>query len=334
MKTFNLKLKAKSVANQAKTLVLAVVLLGSAPFALAHSKAHNQNVCDGIVPENDLRISEFSKSSNGINRAKFDQVISKVEAVYAPIVRQLGATLVVNRLWSESDIAKDFDGTDMEMKGQKMNGSVVNAFALRNKDQSKYAVYMFGGLARHPAVSEDAFALVVCHEIGHHLGGFPRKVDPETFSTSWASNEGQSDYFATMKCFRRVMEDENNAAAIEWLDVPAKVKETCSVQHKSQDEINLCVRSGVAGLSLANLFASLSGVAKPKYETPDPKKVSTTFHNHPASQCRLDTYLAGAACGVSYQQDFSRSNAISGACAEEKGDVFAVRPRCWYKPQN
>jgi Zn-dependent protease with chaperone function len=53
---------------------------------------------------------------------------------------------------------------------------------------------MFGGLARDPLVTKDGFSAVICHEIGHHIAGAPRK------GFSWASNEGQADYFATTKC--------------------------------------------------------------------------------------------------------------------------------------
>ena len=50
---------------------------------------------------------------------------------------------------------------------------------------NKWVVAMFGGLARRPEVTKDAFQFVVCHEVGHHLAGWP-------FAYDWASNEGQS----------------------------------------------------------------------------------------------------------------------------------------------
>ena len=34
---------------------------------------------------------------------------------------------------------------------------------------------MFGGLAGHETITTDAFALVACHELGHHIGGAQRK---------------------------------------------------------------------------------------------------------------------------------------------------------------
>ena len=80
----------------------------------------------------------------------------------------------------------------------------MNAFA--KQGASTWEVHMYGGLARHQAVTADGFALVVCHELGHHLGGAPQKVD--WFGRlRWASNEGQADYWGTAKCFRKLLEE-------------------------------------------------------------------------------------------------------------------------------
>jgi len=46
----------------------------------------------------------------------------------------------------------------------------VNAYASVDK-QGQQFIHMFGGLARHPLMTEDAFLLVACHEFGHHYGG-------------------------------------------------------------------------------------------------------------------------------------------------------------------
>ena len=85
----------------------------------------------------------------------FNAVIDSVETIYAPIVAEYGGRLKVERKWD--------DGT-------------ANAYAQRSG--STYKVSMFGGLARHETITPDGFALVVCHEIGHHIGGAPKKASP------------------------------------------------------------------------------------------------------------------------------------------------------------
>jgi len=70
------------------------------------------------------------------------------------------------------------------------------------------------------------------------------------------------------------------------------------------------------------------------FSTPDQAEVTKTFNGHPEAQCRLDTYFAGAICNMPHDEDFSSSDPIKGACAEERGDKIGVRPHCWYKPQS
>jgi len=79
---------------------------------------------------------------------------------------------------------------------------------------------MFGGLARHETMTPDGFATVVCHELGHHLGGVPKKFS--WFGNSWASNEGQADYFGIMKCLRKMFEHEDNVKIVKEIDDKAR----------------------------------------------------------------------------------------------------------------
>src|SRR4051794_1147550 len=52
-------------------------------------------------------------------------------------------------------------------------------------------VRVYGGLVRHPAISKYGLALILAHETGHHLGGFPS--DP---AMPWLTWQGQADYWA------------------------------------------------------------------------------------------------------------------------------------------
>jgi hypothetical protein len=273
--------------------------------------AHEQKELCNFMPKNNLRIPVGANLAGGIDEDTFNEVIDRISAVYEPIIKSKGGKLKVNRLWTDS---------------------TVNASAQRMG--KTYVLNMYGGLARHAITTADGFALVVCHELGHHLGGFPQKSYSDS-TVSWASNEGQSDYFATMKCFRRVFEKDDNAKVVAGLAVPGLVKTKCSQTFKSTAEINLCIRGSMGGSVLANLLNSLSSSSKvPGFSTPDLSEVEETDHTHPAAQCRLDTYFAGAVCNTHYSQDFGTDDASTGACAEEKGDQEFYRPHCWYKPQN
>src|SRR5687767_12470496 len=115
-------------------LLLGVFLLSGTGFACTSDGK------EGFLPENDLNIPITFSRTGGLTEDQFNAVIDKIEALYAPIVSQEGARLRVVRRWA--------DGT-------------VNAYA--EQMGTTWKVSMFGGLARHSTITEDGFALVLCH---------------------------------------------------------------------------------------------------------------------------------------------------------------------------
>lgn len=284
--------------------LITLLLLGV--FSGLQALACSEDGKGGFLPENDLYIPVDTKNSfsqPGLTEEQFNNVIEKVEDIYSPIVSSTGARLRIERLWKNGE---------------------VNAAAYPSPNVAN--VLMFGGLARHPAITEDGFALVLCHEIGHHIGGAPKKV------MGWASNEGQADYFATLKCLRKVFALENNEAALKKMLVPIRVTVSCSRQFKNKLDRQICARSAMAGLSVSKLFQSLRGQEKaPNFTTPDTAKVASTFDGHPAYQCRLDTYFQGALCLVDENTDVSQKEEVTGTCHPSLGDKVGLRPTCWMK---
>lgn len=263
---------------------------------------------EGFVPENNLKISVNAKRVGGITEEQFNAVIDIYEEIYTPIVKEAGGNLEIARNWT--------DGT-------------VNAYA--QQIGSTWKVSMFGGLARHDTITQDGFALVVCHELGHHIGGAPRKVSP--WSSPWASNEGQADYFATLKCLRRAWQNDNNEAIVRAMEVPAALTKSCGQSHLWNDDFFICVRGGMAGMSVSKLFQALRGATvEPKFDTPDPAVVTRTNDNHPAYQCRLDTYFQGALCEADWREDVSASSEVTATCHGSLGHTKGMRPLCWFKP--
>ncbi len=277
--------------------VAALSLTVSASFACdIHGKS-------GFAPENNLRISQWDKATNGMTQERFLAIVKSVSDVYAPIVASKGATLSMNNRWDDD---------------------TVNASA--QQMGKTWVVNMYGGLARHPLTTDDGFALVVCHELGHHIGGAPRK------GSSWASNEGQADYFGSMKCLRRVLEKTDNATIVSKMTVDAEVTKQCNLIYKSENEIALCQRVSMAGKSLGSLLGELGGNSNVQFTTPDKSVVKRTDDNHPAAQCRLDTYFNGILCDKSYDQDVDKNDPKIGTCIARDGYKVGPRPLCWYKP--
>lgn len=272
-------------------------------FASSSSFACDIDGLTGFAPENNLKISVDDKATNGMTQEKFNAIIKRVENVYSPVVRRKGGRLHIVRGWDDA---------------------TVNAYAKRTV--LFWQINMFGGLARHPHVTDDGFMLVVCHELAHHIGGNPRS------SGSWASNEGQSDYFGSMKCMRRVLENDNNSAIISKMSIDPEVTTQCHNVYHNDNEIALCQRIAMAGKSLALLLGQLGGAGPIAFDTPDKTVVSGTFDTHPAAQCRLDTYFNGILCDKSWNMDVDNTNPNTGVCTTKDGYSVGPRPLCWYKP--
>ncbi len=258
----------------------------------------------GFMPENSMRIPVSNKNATGITEAQFTSVIDSVEKVMTSIISQHGGKLVISRLWTNDE---------------------VNAYASR--DGRNWNVEMFGGLARHPALTPDGYTLALCHEIGHHIGGAPKYSGGD-----WAGVEGQADYYASLKCMRFIFAEQNNAAAVRKLTVPAAVNTACAKSFSNTNEKNICIRSALAGQSIANLFASLRKEPKnPEFTTPSTAVAAKLFESHPATQCRLDTYFQGALCDRDSREDVSQTEEVKGTCHRLNNDILGFRPTCWFK---
>ncbi|MBI5242683.1 MAG: hypothetical protein HY922_03235 [Elusimicrobia bacterium] len=273
-------------------------------FAFLTTPSLPQRSCQGFLPPNDMKIPVNSKDAKGITQAQFDQVMDSAQAIYGPVVEARGGVLEINRRWDDP---------------------TVNASAQRIGN--RYILNMYGGLARHEVVTQDGFALVVCHELGHHIGGFPKMK-----YSGWATNEGQSDYFANLKCLRRVFADSASLSFTRAAGSDPVAEKACA-QSFNGSERAACMRGAMAGKSVSALFKTLHNESKdPLFDTPDPNVVPQTSDSHPATQCRLDTYFQGSLCAKPVSEDVSDKNPAPGTCTRSQGFSAGLRPLCWYKP--
>ncbi|HEX4047173.1 MAG TPA: hypothetical protein VH309_05040, partial [Elusimicrobiota bacterium] len=208
--------------------------------AAAPAPASNRT---SFLPPNNLNHRIGAKDSGGITEAQYDAVMDRIESIYTPIVAAHGGRLDLKRLWTDDTVnsSAEQQGTDW----------IINAY---------------GGLARDKAITQDGEALVVCHEMGHHLGGAPKFSD-----TDWASDEGEADYFATSKCLHRMFSDTaaaNFTRPKALSDDLALATAACAKSYKGAKDRAICVRTAVAGQSVTALFTELSGDAPSHFDTP------------------------------------------------------------------
>lgn len=257
-----------------------------------------------FMPENHLFAEDdISKpAANGIDEAYFNSIIEKAQEIYAPIVAQFGANLAIEGNWSDS---------------------TVNAYANRMNDV--WQVKLFGGLARRNEITRDGFALVICHEIGHHLAGYP------LYAGQWAANEGNSDFYSTAGCAGKLLAE--NIPTPEPKPTPKTpcpfAPEPSAMPCKGfsfSGDTSLCQRSIDGALALGRLLAALGGDRAPSLETPDKSVVTKTYDSHPKAQCRLDTMVMGVMCGKKWNDSIIPINRL-----EMNTVSCGQRPACWFK---
>ncbi len=265
----------------------------------------------------------FSARDANMTKQEFMDVIEKARKFYEPIVASHGGKLVINAKWDDDTLnayAQQFFGT--------------------------WSVNMFGGLARHPEMTLDGFAMVLCHELGHHLAGFTFRKGFGGFGGTWAANEGQSDYFAAQSCARELWKDEVAVNATFATEIPETAVESCDRVWESEEDRNLCYRVNAGGESLARVLSALAeDEVVPDFETPSTSQVSKIDDNHPQAQCRLDTTYAASLCVAEFNPELIPGKAKSDpfgqeaekesaeySCTAYRQFVDGLRPRCWYKP--
>jgi hypothetical protein len=215
-----------------------------------------------------LRADPFD---NGYPQWRFDFVLDTLLLTYAPIVRELGGELYLDRDWSDG---------------------AVNMWAERLGDE--YWLEVPGGMARYYLISEEAFVVSLCHELGHLLGGAPK--------SAMISFEGQADYYATSVCAQLILSRLDIFPGFKWDEEAEQICEGLA----SPRDGELCVRTLSGAKSLSSLYGELEGVRPPQYWTPSAEVTTQTLSGHPKAQCRLDTFLLG------WQQ--------------------GPRPPCWFRP--
>lgn len=254
-----------------------------------------------------------------MTQALFNTITDQVVSAHSAYVASLGGKLTGEKDWLNPE---------------------VNAYA--NQSGSSWIIHMYGGLARRKEVTPDGFALVACHEVGHHLGGFPTYPSPDT----WAAVEGQADYWGARSCAKRIWRNAYKVNARRAQEIrqahvlPMGVAENCDKVYSNvgKNDVNLCLRISAAGQSLANLLAALEGSRAPNYDTPDPSSVDSTDPNHPAAQCRLDTYMTAFLCSRFADPSVltkSEQDDVPVSCTEFEGFKagFQARPHCWFAPE-
>lgn len=273
----------------------------------------------GFFPANNTYILSESQATMSI-QAQSAVVMQKLKEIYNPIFAKKNKTLIIEIQWNEAK---------------------VNAYATKD-DNNNPVIRVTGGMANHELLTADGLALILCHEVGHFLGGEPKKLRGRSTKRSWSSAEGQADYYANAVCLKKLFRvlpsldanDANLEQTLKETNMKSFNRNNSSnsrYMHEIDEvcETPLCDRIALASLNVAQVYATTGFFSKElSFTYPDDSTVYQTLYSHPNPQCRLDTMMAALKCKDSEKLSFKLNDPISGACSTPE----YRRPRCWYYP--
>jgi hypothetical protein len=118
------------------------------------------------------------------------------------------------------------------------------------------AISVWGGMLSHPKMKPNTLLILLCHELGHFLGGPPLKS-----RTGWSSTEGQADYYSSLGCVKNFGVNEG-----EFIE---------------------------AATAITSIYAEVTQQPRPQLDRCDQSIVNRINYGYPTAQCRLDTLIAG-----------------------------------------
>ncbi len=193
-------------------------------------------------------------------------------------------------------------GAAKELEGLTLNIKyAANTFQASMADSVIYLA--IDGALEKPVFASmfdrDAYVLILCHELGHAVGGSPYGSGLKT------SIEGQADHYAAAICAPKVFADTTETQQrLRGRKIDPDLVRWCARHHKGENEFNLCLRIGTAALTVAHAhYLNSNGrYTQGKINTPDCTQFvlkysfsGTIRSRHPSPQCRLDTYMRGIA---------------------------------------
>lgn len=152
--------------------------------------------------------------------------------------------------------------------------------------ESYFQISLSGGTARAPGATQASLAAIVCHELGHIIGGEPLQTIP---GGEWASSEGQADFFAAKICLPNYFHRHPEAQTAGSTD--PEIMKTC---HGNES----CESVAKTGFEVVSFFQRYSyhEYVPVRLETHEKPSTELIRNKYPTDQCRLDTFVGGAIC--------------------------------------
>lgn len=142
-----------------------------------------------------------------------------------------------------------------------------------------WEIILHGGAIRSKELGEAEISLILCHELGHHLGG-----KPTASMEGWSACEGQADYWSSLECVKNFWSLQKDSM------VSVEAQKWCE---KNSSPDPYCGKFAQTALNITRFYGQFQPSGYPGLDTVDSSIPPRTFFGHPTPQCRLDTLMSG-----------------------------------------
>lgn len=205
-----------------------------------------------------------------------------------------------------------------------------NAYAAKTAD-GNWEITVVASLLSLQEQTKASLGIILCHEIGHFLGGEPYVVGVQMTPAVRArapkkmSCEGQADYFATGECIKQlanILPDlfDGNHGLINPL-----VDHYCDESYREIKERVTCRESLVASYQAIRVYQRIMEELQVpssffgKVENEKSDRTLNYVGEYPDLDCRYETFIKGALC--------------SGLNESVCNDIKWKRPACWFQEE-
>lgn len=168
-------------------------------------------------------------------------------------------------------------------------------------DGHDFIVLLYGGMVRARYMNLGALSAILCHELGHKLGGAPYQKFPGS-DPDWSSAEGQADTFAAQVCLPRLYDRIRQMFPHFLRQEVEPVATWLCLNHKEKEKCQWVVTSGVDFIQFGQVYFDLDvPMADPMIWSQE-RPTKTLYTSYPSYQCRMDIYKSAALADPSRQR--------------------------------